>query len=87
MSSILDLIIPFFMALIIALSGYIVALISDWMQTIIIPLLVMLLFDLLTVYMFYAINTTKIQLMMGVILGITLKIIVFLLYQKYLSNE
>tara|TARA_R100000781_G_C4022428_1_gene107638 strand:- start:108 stop:374 length:267 start_codon:yes stop_codon:yes gene_type:complete len=88
MSSILDLIIPLFMAFIMALSGYMVALVGDWIKTIIIiPVSFMLLFDALTVYMFYAVGTTRLQLMMGIMLGTVLKIIVFLLYQKYLSNE
>jgi hypothetical protein len=87
MNSVLDLIIPFFMALIMALSGYMVALVGDWIKLLIIPILFMLLFDALTVYMFYAVGTTRIQLIMGVMLGTILKIIVFILYQKYLSNE
>ena len=88
MSSLLDLIVPFFIALLMALSGYMVALIGDWIKkVIIIPLSFMLLFDALIVYMFYAIETTRIQLMMGIMLGTILKIITFILYQKYLSNE
>jgi hypothetical protein len=87
MNSVLDLIIPLFMALIMALSGYMVALVGDWIKLLIIPILFMLLFDALTVYMFYAVGTTRIQLIMGVMLGTILKIIVFILYQKYLSNE
>ncbi len=75
------------MALIMALSGYMVALVGDWIKLLIIPILFMLLFDALTVYMFYAVGTTRIQLIMGVMLGTILKIIVFILYQKYLSNE
>jgi hypothetical protein len=47
----------------------------------------MLLFDGFIVYMFYAIGTTKIQMMMGIMLGTILKIITFILYQKYLSDE
>jgi len=88
MNSLLDLIVPFFIALLMALSGYMVALIGDWIKkVIIIPLSFMLLFDALIVYMFYAIETTRIQLMMGIMLGTILKIITFILYQKYLSNE
>jgi len=87
MNSVLDLIIPFFIALIMALSGYMVALVGDWIKLLIIPILFMLLFDALTVYMFYAVGTTRIQLIMGIMLGTILKIIVFILYQKYLSNE
>ncbi len=88
MSSLLDLIVPFFIALLMALSGYMVALIGDWIKkVIIIPLSFMLLFDALIVYMFYAIETTRIQLMMGIMLGTILKIITFILYQKYLSDE
>ena len=76
------------MALVMALTGYMVALIGDWIKKIIIvPLLSMLLFDALIIYMFYAIGTTKLQLMMGVMLGTILKIITFILYQKYLSDE
>ena len=69
MNSVLDLIIPLFMALIMALSGYMVALVGDWIKLLIIPILFMLLFDALTVYMFYAVGTTRIQLIMGVMLG------------------
>ena len=76
------------MALTMALSGYMVALVGDWIKkVIIIPISFMLLFDSLVIYMFYAINTTRIQLMMGIMLGTILKIIVFILYQKYLSDE
>ncbi len=76
------------MALTMALSGYMVALVGDWIKkVIIIPISFMLLFDSLVIYMFYAIDTTRIQLMMGIMLGTILKIIVFILYQKYLSDE
>ena len=76
------------MAFIMALSGYMGALVGDLVKkVIIIPVTCMLLFDGFIVYMFYAIGTTRIQLMMGIMLGTILKIIVFLLYQKYLSNE
>ena len=76
------------MALIMMLSGYMVALVGDWIKkVIIIPVTCMLLFDGLIVYMFYAIGTTKLQMMMGIMLGTILKIIIFILYQKYLSNE
>tara|TARA_R100000458_G_C8024972_1_gene83028 strand:+ start:228 stop:494 length:267 start_codon:yes stop_codon:yes gene_type:complete len=88
MNSLSDLIIPSFMALIMTLSGYMVALVGDWIKkVIIIPVTCMLLFDGLIVYMFYAIGTTKLQMMMGIMLGTILKIIIFILYQKYLSNE
>ena len=76
------------MAFIMALSGYMVALVGDWIKkVIIIPISFMLLFDSFVIYMFYAIDTTRIQLMMGIMLGTILKIIVFILYQKYLSDE
>ncbi len=76
------------MALIMMLSGYMVALVGDWIKkVIIIPVTCMLLFDGLIVYMFYAIGTTKLQMMMGIMLGTILKIIIFILYQKYLSDE
>ncbi len=76
------------MALTMALSGYMVALVGDWIKkVIIIPISFMLLFDSFVIYMFYAIDTTRIQLMMGIMLGTILKIIVFILYQKYLSDE
>ncbi len=76
------------MALIMTLSGYMVALVGDWIKkVIIIPVTCMLLFDGLIVYMFYAIGTTKLQMMMGIMLGTILKIIIFILYQKYLSDE
>ena len=76
------------MALTMALSAYMVALVGDWIKkVIIIPISFMLLFDSFVIYMFYAIDTTRIQLMMGIMLGTILKIIVFILYQKYLSDE
>ena len=76
------------MALTMALSGYMVALVGDWIKkVVIIPISFMLLFDSFVIYMFYAIGTTRIQLMMGIMLGTILKIIVFILYQKYLSDE
>ena len=56
-------------------------------KVIIIPVTCMLLFDGFIVYMFYAIGTTKIQMMMGIMLGTILKIITFILYLKYLSDE
>ena len=88
MNSLSDLIIPSFIALIMMLSGYMVALVGDWIKkVIIIPVTCMLLFDGLIVYMFYAIGTTKLQMMMGIMLGTILKIIIFILYQKYLSDE
>tara|TARA_B000000557_G_C20637632_1_gene385004 strand:- start:433 stop:699 length:267 start_codon:yes stop_codon:yes gene_type:complete len=88
MTSIFDLIIPFIMALIMSLSGYMVALIGDWIKKIIIvPILIMLIFDGIIIYMFLKIGTTKLQLMMGIMLGTILKIITFILYQKYLSDE
>ena len=53
MTSIFDLIIPFIMALIMSLSGYMVALIGDWIKKIIIvPILIMLIFDGIIIYMF-----------------------------------
>jgi len=88
MNSLSDLIIPSFIALIMMLSGYMVALVGDWIKkVIIIPVTCMLLFDGLIVFMFYAIGTTKLQMMMGIMLGTILKIIIFILYQKYLSDE
>ncbi len=52
MTSIFDLIIPFIMALIMSLSGYMVALIGDWIKKIIIvPILIMLIFDGIIIYM------------------------------------
>ena len=76
------------MALIMSLSGYMVALIGDWIKKIIIvPILIMLIFDGIIIYMFLKIGTTKLQLMMGIMLGTILKIITFILYQKYLSDE
>ena len=61
------------MGFIMTLSGFMVALIGDWIKKIlIIPIICMFLFDSLIVYMFYVIGS---------------KIIIFILYQKYLSNE
>jgi len=88
MNSLSDLIIPFMMGFIMTLSGFMVALIGDWIKKIlIIPIICMFLFDSLIVYMFYAIGITKIQIMIGIMMGTISKIIIFILYQKYLSNE
>jgi hypothetical protein len=88
MNSLLDLIIPFMMGFIMTLSGFMVALIGDWIKKIlIIPIISMFLFDSLIIYMFYAIGITKIQIMMGIMMGTISKIIIFILYQKHLSNE
>ena len=76
------------MGFIMTLSGFMVALIGDWIKKIlIIPIISMFLFDSLIIYMFYAIGITKIQIMMGIMMGTISKIIIFILYQKYLSNE
>ena len=69
-------------------SGYAVALIADYIKKIIIiPLICMFIFDMVILYGYYAIETSKLQMMMGVMLGTILKIVLFILYQKYLSNE
>ena len=83
-----DLIIPFMIGFLMTLSGYMVALFSDWMiKIIILPIIIMLLFDSLVVYIFYAIKVTKIQIIMGIMIGVISKIIILILYKKYLSNE
>ncbi len=69
-------------------SGYAVALIADYIKkSILIPLICMFIFDIVTLYGYYAIETSKLQMMMGIMLGTILKIVSFILYQKYLSNE
>ncbi len=84
MNSLSDLIIPFMMGFIMTLSGFMVALIGDWIKKIlIIPIISMFLFDSLIIYMFYAIGITKIQIMMGIMMGTISKIIIFILYQKH----
>jgi len=88
MSSLLDLISPFIIALLMTLTGYMVALVGDWIKRIIIvPIICMILFDSLVIFMYYSLGTSKLQMMTGIMLGIILKIITFILYQKYLSDE
>ena len=88
MSSLLDLISPFIIALLMTLTGYMVALVGDWIKRIIIvPIICMILFDSLVIFMYYSLGTSKLQMMTGIMLGTILKIIVFILYQKYFSNE
>ena len=58
------------MGFIMTLSGFMVALIGDWIKKIlIIPIISMFLFDSLIIYMFDAIGITKIQIMMGIMMG------------------
>jgi len=88
MSSLLDLISPFIIALLMTLTGYMVALVGDWIKRIIIvPIICMILFDSLVIFMYYSLGTSKLQMMTGIMLGTILKIITFILYQKYFSNE
>tara|TARA_R100001480_G_scaffold154326_1_gene159248 strand:+ start:1565 stop:1831 length:267 start_codon:yes stop_codon:yes gene_type:complete len=88
MSSLTDLISVFLIAILMACTGYTVALAEDIIKKlIIIPIIVMCFFDGAVIYMYSLFGTTKIQLISGVIFGIVLKIISFLLYQKYLSNN
>jgi len=88
MNNLSDLIIPFMIAITMGSSGYAVALIADFIKkSILIPLMCMFIFDIVTLYGYYAIETSKLQMMMGVMLGTILKIVSFILYQKYLSNE
>tara|TARA_B100001175_G_scaffold317406_1_gene334181 strand:+ start:989 stop:1261 length:273 start_codon:yes stop_codon:yes gene_type:complete len=88
MNSLLNLISIFFIGFLMTLSGYMVALFSDWMRRIIVlPIIIMLLFDTAIVLMYYFIGTTKIQLTTGIMLGVILKIIVFILYNKYLTRD
>ena len=71
-----------------ALSGYMATLFNDWIKKLIIlPIIIMLLFDSGIIFIYSFIGTTKIQLVTGIMLGIILKIIIFILYQKYLSDE
>ena len=88
MTKLVDLIVPFMIAITMGFSGYAVALIADYIRKIIIiPLICMFVFDMVTLYGYYAIETSKLQMMMGVMLGTIFKIVSFILYQKYLSNE
>tara|TARA_R100000278_G_scaffold100636_1_gene77268 strand:- start:37 stop:303 length:267 start_codon:yes stop_codon:yes gene_type:complete len=88
MTKLVDLIVPFMIAVTMGFSGYAVALIADYIRkTIIIPLICMFIFDIVTLYGYYAIETSKLQMMMGVMLVTIFKIVSFILYQKYLSNE
>lgn len=88
MSSLLDLIVPFIIALLMACSGYMAAIASDWIKKIVIIfIIIMLLFDSGIIYVYYLFETTKIQIISGIMLGTILKVIIFLLYKKYLSNE
>ena len=63
MSSLLDLISPFIIGALMALSGYAVILIGELMKKIIIiPLVSMLIFDSLIITMYVLLGTTKLQL-------------------------
>jgi len=88
MSSLLDLISPFIIALLMTLTGYMVALVGNWIKrTIVVPVICMILFDSLVIFMYYFLGTSKLQMITGVMFGIILKIIIYILYQKYLSDE
>lgn len=88
MTKLVDLIVPFMIAITMGFSGYAVALIADYIRKIIIiPLICMFVFDAAVLFGYYSIETSKLQMMMGVMLGTIFKIVSFILYQKYLSNE
>tara|TARA_R110002012_G_scaffold230924_1_gene403672 strand:+ start:1920 stop:2186 length:267 start_codon:yes stop_codon:yes gene_type:complete len=88
MNNLSELIVSFMIATTMGFSGYAVALIGDYIKKMIaIPLLCMFIFDMVALYGFYMLETSKIQMMFGVMLGTILKIILFVLYQKYLSDE
>ena len=88
MNNLSDLIVPFMIAVTMGTSGYAVALIADYIRKIIIiPLICMFVFDAAVLFGYYSIETSKLQMMMGVMLGTIFKIVSFVLYQKYLSKE
>ena len=88
MNNLSDLIVPFMIAVTMGASGYAVALIADYIRKIIIiPLICMFVFDAAVLFGYYSIETSKLQMMMGVMLGTIFKIVSFVLYQKYLSKE
>ena len=88
MNSLLNLIIPFIIAILMACSGYMLALANDFLKKIIIVfIIIMLMFDTGILYAYYLLETSKIQIISGIMLGTILKIIVFLVYQKYLSEN
>ena len=88
MSSSFDLISPFIIGALMALSGYAVILIGELMKKIIIiPLIAMLLFDSLIVTMYVLMGTTKIQLMTGIMFGTIFKVIIFLLHNRHLREN
>ena len=70
------------------LNSYPQGVIADYIRKIIIiPLICMFVFDAAVLFGYYSIETSKLQMMMGVMLGTIFKIVSFILYQKYLSNE
>jgi len=88
MTGLHDLIMPFMLAFLMTSSGYAVALISDYIKIIIlIPTLLMFMFDSIIIYFYYAVGISKLQIMTGIMIGIIFKIIVFILYYKHLKSN
>ncbi len=88
MSSLLDLISPFIIGALMALSGYAVILIGELMKKIIIiPLVSMLIFDSLIITMYVLLETTKLQLMTGIMFGTIFKVVIFLLHHRNLRSN
>ncbi len=88
MSSLLDLISPFIIGALMALSGYAVILIGELMKRIIIiPLVSMLIFDSLIITMYVLLGTTKLQLMTGIMFGTIFKVVIFLLHHRNLRSN
>tara|TARA_B100000902_G_scaffold202459_1_gene192996 strand:+ start:216 stop:455 length:240 start_codon:yes stop_codon:yes gene_type:complete len=71
-------------ALLLALSAYIVALLGDtFKRNLLILIPIMISFDTVTVFTMASIIEVKLTIAVGVMAGTMLKVIVFILYQKY----
>ena len=70
------------------LSAFCLCLMGDYLkQYMVITLPVMFLFDAMNIYTYYKLGMAKFDISTGILLGTISKVIIFLLYQKYLRDE
>ena len=70
------------------LSAFCLCLMGDYLkQYMVITLPIMFLFDTIIIYTYYKLGMTKFDIASGVLIGTISKVIIFLLYQKYLRDE
>ena len=70
------------------LSAFFLCLMGDYLkQYMIITLPIMFLFDAMIIYTYYKLGMAKFDIASGVLVGTISKVIIFLLYQKYLRDE